>query len=355
MNAYVAWTPLHIINILNTQDTYFKERQADLYIYNEFQGANELYDRMQSCNLFEHVYLIKYTDMGSTIQRKVNLVINKNIMHKEEIPKYTEFFIQGENYFTKILFGQAKKKNPDLKLNYIEDGIGAYLDVPVFSSAKNKRKVFNVINSFSIFKESIKNYYLYEPELSFFPKKQIKKLPSIEKNSNVYFWIQQIFSLEEPSVLKNKLIYIDQPLEKDGFSFNEYDLLQRVQQANTESKEILVKLHPRSEPKKYGNSVDYLETTLPFELFMLHVSFEDSVIISPLSTLSFSASMIFGLETKTLLLAKYISENNGFMITDKSKVVIDEFNRFYERYRQFSSKNMIDAPIDDQALIRDLK
>ena len=44
-------------------------------------------------------------------------------------------FYTGENYFTKY-FSPMFTKNPDVKLNYIEDGLGTYLKKSIFSTSK---------------------------------------------------------------------------------------------------------------------------------------------------------------------------------------------------------------------------
>ena len=72
-------------------------------------------------------------------------------------------FYTGENYFTKILFSNVYK-NPDVKLNYIEDGLGTYLKKSIFSTSKNVQRVFKILNKNSIFKK-IDDYFVYCPEL----------------------------------------------------------------------------------------------------------------------------------------------------------------------------------------------
>lgn len=347
MNTFVAWTPLHVINIVNTYLTYHSEEEADLFIYNEFNDANRLFERLKQANIFTNVYLVDYTSKGNSIEQKVNLLLNRNIMFKghEPLKDYQNFFIQGGNHFAKILYGQIKKKNAAVQLHYIEDGIGAYINTSVFPTADYKQKIIARINPTSMYNHEFTTYYLYQPELSFFEQRRTKTLPAITKGSKAMDVINILFDLPKPSVLESKIIYLDQPLRLDKFSFDEYSLFESIKQCDVKEKEILVKLHPRSERNKYGEQTSYLETSLPFELFALNTEFRDCVIISPMSTVSFSSSMMFDLNIKTVVLSKILSKESD-TLNERSGKVITDFNLFIDRYKNYCKEDTILVPND---------
>lgn len=336
-----------MINILNTYLTYHSEEKADLFIYNEFNDAQRLFERIKQVDIFTNVYLVDYTTKGNSIEQKVNLLLNRNIMFKghEPLRSYKNFFIQGGNHFAKILYGQIKKQNKEVKLNYIEDGIGAYLSTSIFPTSDAKQKIIARINRLSMYNHAFSTYYLYQPELSFFEQDKTKRLPAITKGSKTIELIKRLFDLPKPSVLTNKIIYLDQPLRSDKFSFDEYSLFESIKECNVTGKEILVKLHPRSEKNKYGEAASYLETSLPFELFALNTEFHDCVIISPMSTVSFSSAMMFDLPIKTVILSKLLSKESD-TLNDRSKKVISEFNLFIERYKKTCNEETIILPND---------
>ncbi len=67
-------------------------------------------------------------------------------------PFMMKFLYRGK-LFHKNTFLQCLQKNPDVKLNYIEDGLGTYLKKSIFSTSKNVQRVFKILNKNSIFKK----------------------------------------------------------------------------------------------------------------------------------------------------------------------------------------------------------
>lgn len=153
--AFVAWTPLHLINIINVYHNFYHEAQGDLFIYSEFENAEAYSRRIDELGIFDKVVLVDYKKMGSFIERKLNLITNHNPFFSDNLSRYDEIFLQGENYFSKILFSKLHKNNPDIKMNYIEDGLGTYLNNKVFTTSKNIQKFFALINKHSIFKKNL--------------------------------------------------------------------------------------------------------------------------------------------------------------------------------------------------------
>lgn len=108
--AFICWTPLHIINILNVINTYYRNEKKDLYVYAEFSGAEVYYQRLKEMHVFEDVFFVKPEKMGNFFQRKFSLVTGKSKMTNILKVSYDQMFIQGENYFSKILFSSMRKK-----------------------------------------------------------------------------------------------------------------------------------------------------------------------------------------------------------------------------------------------------
>lgn len=356
MKVFFAWTPLHIINILNTHKSYFENDKADLFLYDEFYGAKAIYEQLEELKLFENVYLVEHKKIGNSLEQKFNLLVNRNIIFHghEPLKNYTDFYIQGGNPFAKILFGQLKKMNSMIRLHYIEDGIGAYLNTSVFPTAGYKQKIIGGINRWSMYNHPFSSYFVYEPSLCMFESDKTKKLPMIDHDSSLLEVIKKVFNVSETFNLENKIIYLDQPLKNDRFSFDEYSLFNVIRECNQDNREILVKLHPRSKQKKYGENVSYLETQLPFELLAFTSNMNQSLVVSPLSTASFSSSMMFGFEFKTIVLSKFISESNGFSLEDRSKAVITDFNSFLNRYEETCRKGILLSPKDEEDVKNDL-
>ena len=343
MIAFVAWTPLHVINIINTKTTYFPEAQSDLYIYGEFSGALEIYENIKQQRLFTNVFYIDLEKTGNKFTKITNLIVNKNIF-VEYTATYEKLFIQGENYFSKILYGQSKKENPDLELNYIEDGLGAYVGSEILNLKNKKNKIIDFFNPYSIFKGKLLNYYVYEPALvekksqaNYYP---LNKLTEANKATKV---IRDIFNLEdEIASFPGRVLFLDQPLEDDGFAINEQQLFKQLTEL-VGNENIWIKLHPRSNRKKY-DGFQIIETTLPWELYFLNYDFTHTVIISTVSTAAFTPKLMMNIDSSIILLPKLIQHQQLKAVEDeRTQIILNNIIRFSEEFN-VSNSNTIFLP-----------
>ena len=151
--AFIAWTPLHLINILNVYQNFYRESKGDLFIYSEFENARRYSERIKELGLFNDVVFVNHRKIGSSFKRKINLLTNHNQFFSDDLSVYDEIFIQGKIISQKY-FSPMFTKNPDVKLNYIEDGLGTYLKKSIFSTSKNVQRVFKILNKNSIFKKN---------------------------------------------------------------------------------------------------------------------------------------------------------------------------------------------------------
>lgn len=353
MIAFIAWTPLHVINILNTKLTYYADSEADLYIYDEFNGAHQVYQNILNEDIFRNIYLVDHKKIGNKYISKLNVLFNVNRMIKlDKKINYDIIFTQGGNYFLKILYGQAKKNNPNVELKYIEDGLATYLNVTLLNTSALRRKIMNLINPYSMFLAEISEYYLYEPKLTNIDQSfPLKRLPVIKKEGILYEQLKRIFGLSfKEEKISNTLLFLDQPLERDDYQINEDNILNLVKEYSLD-KNFLVKLHPRTSADRYGLDTEIFKTDLPLELCFLAYDLRNTVIVSCISTASFTPSMIFGLENEVILLSEMVRNDREFSSEDeRTQKVLIGVSEFYERYRTIGYQNVL-MPKD----IRELK
>lgn len=332
MNAFIAWTPLHVINILNTVVNYFPNEQNDLYLYDEFSGAEALYPLLQETHLFHHVHLIPHQKIGGTIEKVGSLLLNRQKFVSPVI--YDHLFIQGENYFAKLLYGQICKKNPDVKLHYIEDGLGAYVGSPVIRQDNRGNQLIKRLNRHAIFHATIESYYVYEPDLVTVKERgEYVSLSKLMDGNPALNIIKQVFSLSaQESVLQDCVIYFDQPFMADGFSIDEAELMEDLQRI-IPNDTLLVKYHPRSKKDKYG-AVRALETNLPWELYCLNQTMENVSFLSIATTAAFTPYLMFGMDLPVIMLAEYYLDlnkrNNGNQRTITMLENVHSFSKVFE-------------------------
>ncbi|WP_208558885.1 polysialyltransferase family glycosyltransferase [Marinilactibacillus kalidii] len=308
MNAFIAWTPLHLINIVNTIVNYYDDIENDLYIYNEFEGAEKLYDRAINIDIFENVYLIKHNQINKPIIKNANLLFNLN-GYKLTKYSYENIFVQGDNYFAKLLYAFIKSKNKQVALNYIEDGIGAYVESNIFDLNAKKNKLVKIINTKSIYRATFCKYFVYEPSLvQSKEQNNYVKLPKLKLGTKAYEVILFLFEDELKDAKNSKntnFIFLDQPFQADGSKINEYEVFNIVKSAIKKESELIVKLHPRSSKNKYGE-ISVINTDLPWELYCLTNQANEATIISMASSAAFTPSMMFDMPIPVIYLAEII-------------------------------------------------
>lgn len=337
--AFVAWTPLHLINILNVYRNFYSDSEADLFIYSEFDKASEYYKNIQQLSIFNKVFFVDHKKIGSPILRKLDLITNKNRFFSERIDFYDEMFIQGENYFSKILFSNIKMQNSDIKLNYIEDGIGTYLNDIVFSTSKKTQLKINRYNKYSIFLQDVSTYFVYYPELLSYDPQIVIKIPQIKEYSDLLNEVCLIFGTEKMDT-KNKCIFFDQPLLHDGYGINEVEIAEKISELLSSKKEMVVKIHPRGELNRYTyTDTKILNSSLPFEVLLAENEFKSTILISPISTISFSPSMMFDKNLETILLAQLLL-NEFSNVSDSKKEVLNKIVWFCKRYNEVSESKI---------------
>lgn len=360
MIAFIAWTPLHVINILNTKLAYFEKESADIFIYNEFENADSIYENLKKEQVFKNVYLVDYKMMGNQFVSKLNVLMNKNKMIPEAEPfNYDMIFTQGGNYFLKILFAKAKKNNPLLKLNYIEDGLATYSSFDFRNISRHREIIINLLNPYSIFKENYNEYFIYKPEIAHqIEKTQVRRLPKIKPETKLMAILNRVFNLQKQKMdLKNTIIFFDQPHINKALENLENMAFNQIVK-NRGKMKVLVKLHPRSNPDKYDESVTILDTNLPWELCCLIYDIDDLITISLYSTASISSSLMFDLDSKNIILAKMLKDDPKYYdLIAKDKETVLKLQDLYQIVSKFEdlNKSNINLPNTEAMLLKELK
>lgn len=334
MNAFIAWTPLHVINIINTAVNYFPNQQNDLFIYDEFNGADDIYQQLLKMEVFNNIYKISHKETGNTVTKAFNMLINNQSLVSLDTT-YNNLFIQGGNYFSKILYGETKKKNKKVKLHYIEDGLGAYTGSPIIRMDTKAKKLVKFLNRHSMYHADIDSYYVYEPNLvaAKFDAPYIK-LPKLDHENDARILIMNAFGLDDMSdrQLADKILFFDQPLLKGGLPIDEVGFIEDVLKRSPEYP-VIVKLHPRSTGDKYGE-LEILETNLPWELYCLNLKMKNVYLLSISTTAAFTPYLMFGLKMPVIVLTSYylkkLKEENSNEQTISMFENLVSFSRYYQ-------------------------
>lgn len=306
--GFVAGTPLQIINLINIQQTFFRNDNIVVFIQDDFANSEMLILKLRETIPSFNVIKI---DMEKFNKNSTKLKIDK-YLNRDHIYNGTldQLFIPSDMKYVRQIFGHQKKKNPNLLLMYYEDGLSAYVRDEVLYKSR-----FDILfNKYSIEKYKFSKYYVYEPSLVVVGEENEKiKIQKLNKFNPALNIIKKVFSnayniLEERQEReKNKLIYFDQQLQESNFSLDEKDIYNEISKICLDLNIPLeVKLHPRSAKDKYGQA-KVLETELPWEVYLLFNDISNIILVSVFSTTIYSPFFLFDMDIPVISLVNLIS------------------------------------------------
>lgn len=344
--AFVAWTPLHVINIINVQQNFYPNDKADLFIYDEFRGAKDIYLNIKKLSIFENIYFVRNDKKTSKLGKIGDALFNNYKKYLDENLQccvYDEFFIQGDNYFSKLLYAATKKVNKNLSLNYVEDGMGIYINPLVLDKNTKAHKYYSFINRKSIYKDEIQNYYVYEPKLVDQKINSVKRIPKINDENPCLSIIKTIFGVEQEFEVDRRIdtIYIEQPFAHENFNINQKDLLGEIEKNVKPSSQVVVKLHPRTPSQEYSEGYEILKTNLPWEIFLLENKIDSIKILTVISTAAFTPYLMFGRNVESIFLSDYLlTRSNELGLNHKTVDVLKKSSELVKRFNQISSASI---------------
>ena len=150
-NIFVVWTPLHVMNVLNLIVNHLEGKNNEIIIQNDLPKADRYKEVLSLVcpNLNVTIADAQRMKHENVIKKNYYLLSNRDIFNQKE---YQNLYIPGDTFFTRLLFSIGKKKNPRMKLNYFEDGIGAYIyadiinEVNIFDTLQCKLNPHSIFN-----------------------------------------------------------------------------------------------------------------------------------------------------------------------------------------------------------------
>lgn len=294
---FLIHTEYHLFLCISIIKKHFINAESEITIIQTETGSRFKFEvNVDDFNINYKKLKLSYTDFkfSSTVKREVNQVI------KKDLTQY--FFFLDQNVINRHILTKLDKNTT---INAVQDGLGAYAIVP--KTFKNQFKYFFKYSLFTISKRlnysypflrhfeknnKLKYIWLTNPEI--WNKKTPAVIKRIEFNENVNQMIKKVFSFNEP-LLKNELIYFNQPIDDIVIKKFEFEFLKNIAQIlNKFNKQILIKLHPHTsktdiEKFKEIDSIKFIKAGVPSEVWMLNT--QNSIFIS-----LWSSSLLFELK-----------------------------------------------------------
>lgn len=345
--AIVCCTPYHIINAINLKINKFIYDEVDIYVSNHFSNSYEIFCRLKEINIFSNTVYVSdhklYTKFSKAKLWKIRYFKNFQIMcdgYFDYSSYYDIICLSAGSYFSIVFYEYLFNKNNRIKLFWIEDGLGSYINrINNFLTYKTKLFDFISLRKYNI--KKIDKLFLYEPRLyNVSEVLDIEIIPKIygEKKNNILKYLNYIFSyqIDDSKSLENyKYIFLEQSYEEDGNKIPQYELIKYL--SNKLGDEILFKLHPRSQREKY-NKLDinfYDKDYLPLELLFLNLGTNNKKLITINSTAVFNMKNMLNCNNDIILLYELVKLNPN-----------NNLEKLIEKYKKINSEQNVYIPSD---------
>ncbi len=345
MDLYYASTPYNILLTLFVKSS--REENADLII-SDFSAANEaIANNIKKTGMFKNVYFVnqkKHETVEMTGNKLVRIIkkiknrvdnrfffkkiIKKDCNQLDINKKYDLAFFDATNYLQRAIFYNYKKNNKRLKFYKIDCGIESYYNM------SNLNVKFKSIRD--VTKKMMKSYlgsYLIDNRFCLFNNYPSFSIPKDNIDINL---INEVFQFDNFDFFnKGTNFYFDQKMDYESWSNKQNEIVEYLTQID---KDLVIKLHPRTEADNYKNCI-IVNTKTTFELLVLNsknINYDDLVLITPLSTSVFLPKMLLDKEPYIICLMDVME-----LHWSEEEPVRDFFRRAIDVY---SNKNKIFIP-----------
>ena len=304
-NLFICSTVFQIFNVINLCGFEFGFECSDILIIDYGTNISDYLNLDFMKSKFNSVDIVKHTRRNKNIDFYIDVlkrILQNKIACNMRNTQYANIFISGTEIYSKIY--AYKYMNYSTNLFYIEDGLGSYDSVLDKDSKMKQDTVFRIFYKKRPL-ELCKRIYLYEPNcvINNSYKKEVYEIPKIKKNTQIAETISNIFTGDVIEI-HQKVIFLEAWFNKlDQYEYQR-ELIQVVIDA-IGSENVGIKKHPNGICKVdlYKNN-NVIEGISSFELNNFYYSLNNKIIISIISTASFTPKMIYDEEPYVIFLYK---------------------------------------------------
>lgn len=298
MDAFIIWTPLHLLNVLTYLIQNDLLEKCVCYFVSQSAVMDSYYDKCIEHHVFSRVY---YTNQQLTDKnRKLWEIFSggvsftayaRHVFGRDGVnQKYDRLFLSFPNRLSEaIIYG-----NDCAEIVGIDDGLGSYAGDVYARSLGDKYAMLKKLRRVSPI--SISRMYLNYPELYHGTRDlqilPLKNRPFTEEEKTL---INDIYSFnQEDNYDGYNVIFLNQPLSDYRTDKTYIDVEKKVVALISEKENIhpLVRLHPRETRTDLYEGMDIDESHNLWELMCENRIEDDMCLIAPYSTAQFMPKLI---------------------------------------------------------------
>lgn len=311
MDAFFAATPLQLINAINLR-TAHKTDDADLFLLSFAADMEPFQALIEQTRLFEHVYVLSQP-LGNANERLcTRLVLQQFLFPPSSLTKLLNHYPYRAMYSSRIgiandfYYTMLKKKNPQLRFFYYEEGVGDYF-CPIERPHSKTTQLLSIMGYKNPFK-TVQTLYVYHPEALLentdYPA---EKITPFSKNTNAMALLDRLFPFD-PSYIPShvRLLYLDQPFMQQQGIFVDHTAILTALCSVVGKEYIAVRMHPtrnrQDNPYTTHGFFVLPENHTPWEVLCAKLDLSNVVLAAVNSTAALTPLTMLGKQANVLLL-----------------------------------------------------
>ncbi|MGS2777500.1 hypothetical protein ACVBAX_08975 [Robertmurraya sp. GLU-23] len=318
-NLFLVGTPYNLFNTINLIQTNYVNSVNDIFIFN-FSNLDQYINRLETLSGVSNIYYINCNNRYSRKNKNKfvgHLLLSYDLFFsnslKKELPniKYDQLFIPSDNLAYRIIYDEYLKKNNQVRLSFYEDGLFTYYNV--FRDRNKLGEILFKLKFSYNFIDNIDEIFIYKTQLirNYNKNIHLKPILSMTNNESINYIFKIDPSLKEITDINNAgLIFFDQNLHKlrsnNIFMNDVMNLFTGIDKLG----ELLVKMHPLNKDKDTKNNVNYMYSSLPFEVIINNIeNIDNKILVSVYSTACLTPKIVYDKEPYVILLFALFKES----------------------------------------------
>ena len=285
-------TYYQLIVAIQMKFTIKKDEQVTVVLTDESRNAEVIFARLQKAQLFHQMFFLQTKNAKEKNDTKFKIkAIKKGLLGclpegMDPKAKYDELIGFNLDFSTHYLYAALIKNNPNMICNAMEEGLLSYgVEDPGCGLLSMLYKIRKCLGKKNL-REEAKGFYCFNPAV-YQGGRTALPVPKIDRENERLHQVLKDLFLQAAPVAPYYQRYIYLPCIYDmegGVPIGELELAKKIA-AQVGAENLLVKVHPRDDAKKYENAgltVDR-NSAVPWEVLCIHEDFSQHVFITTLS------------------------------------------------------------------------
>lgn len=343
-------TPFQLISALSIVESK-KNSHVDLYIIGNFANYKEIELRLKKLGIFENIvsyHLNEYRACSNSnyrilksLMRQISYLKFVELGKKVTVlkRKYDEVYFAAAVSAQELIFYFQKMSAPEFII--FDDGVMTYREVAWVNGEKEKIQFVKKL-IYCLYGKPQFTYEVYSKEL--FNKMNpsianVKTLDVISDKSRDY--LIEVFEANKNESIKGKVIIIECKVD-EYLSHEDELILEELYSKIIDyfgNDNVLFKRHPRDN-RELNSNRNYLNSTIPFELWGCGNDLNDNILIAWDSTAVLTPKLFYGQEPMVILLYKIVNGKRN--LSGRTNILYNEFWNIYEDKKKFFIPQNVD-------------